>query len=69
MKKYLRDSVFSECCGILLFLLKNAIHLIKGDLHGLDRVELFQLDDIILDNHFALFFCNKRLIYSSSGVV
>lgn len=69
MKKYRRDSVFSECCGILLFLLKNDIHLIKGDLHGLDRVESFQLDDIILDNHFALFFCNKRLIYSSSGVV
>ena len=38
-------------------------------MHGLDRVELFQLDDIILDNHFALFFCNKRLIYSASGVV
>ena len=69
MKKYRRDSVFSECCGILFFLLNNDIHLIKGELHGLDRVESFQLDYIILDNHFALFFCNKRLIYSSSGVV
>lgn len=69
MKNTARIQYFSECCGILLFLLKNDIHLIKGDLHGLDRVELFQLDDIILDNHFALFFCNKRLIYSSSGVV
>ena len=48
MKKYRRDSVFSECCGILFFLLNNDIHLIKGDLHGLDRVESFQLDDIIL---------------------
>lgn len=69
MKKYRRDSVFSECCGILFFLLKNDIYHIKGDLHTMDRVESFQLDDIILDNHFALFFCNKRLIYSSSGVV
>jgi hypothetical protein len=31
MKKYRRDSVFSECCGILFFLLNNDIHLIKGD--------------------------------------
>ena len=69
MKKYRRDSVFSECCGILLFLQKNDIHFIKDDLHGMDRVESFQFDYIILDNHFALFFCNKRWIYSSSGVV
>lgn len=69
MKKYRRDSVFSECCGILFFLLNNDIHLIKDDLHGLDRVESFQSDEIILDSHFVLFFCNKLLIYSSSGVV
>ena len=50
MKKYRRDSVFSECCGILIFLLKNDIYHIKGDLHGMDCVESFQLDDIILDN-------------------
>lgn len=47
MKKYRRDSVFSECCGILFFLLKNDIYHIKGDLHGMDRVESFQLDYII----------------------
>lgn len=69
MKNTAGIQCFSECCGILLFLQKNDIHFIKDNLHGLDRVESFQSDEIILDSHFVLFFCNKLLIYSSSGVV
>ena len=69
MKKYRKDSVFFFFFCILFFLLNNDIDFIKGELHGLDRVESFQSDEIILDSHFVLFFCNKRLIYSSSGVV